>query len=186
MFDHDHKFTNSYADRSAAIVSHTWYTKNLPLIVSTSIRGLTGGRLGGVIGGVLAIFVLVFCISSHWIYSRLQKRREKDRADLPHHLSSGGSQAPTLVQSSHLVSPPPSESLPTAAPVPNLEAPLPPHNSLPGHNIHSSARPLPSTPSASSQLPQSTKVLDQQVQPETRTDNRSNKSKVVINFTSRH
>ena len=145
--------------------------------------------MGGVIGGVLAILVLVFCISSHWIYSRLQKRREKDGADLPHHVSSGSSQEPTLVQSSHLVSLPPSKSLPTAAPVPNLKAPLPPLNSLPGHNIHfsaSPASPLPPMPSASSQLPQSTKVLDQPAQSEMKIDNRSEKSKVVINFNPRH
>ena len=143
----------------------------------------------GIIGGVLAFFFLVVCISSYWMRSVLKKRQEMGGAGLPLHTSSVGSQSSTLVQTqrSHLVSPPPSESsVPTAVPVPNLEAPLPPHNSLPGHNIHSSARPLPSTPSASSQLPQSTKVLDQQVQPETRIDNRSNKSKVVINFTSRH
>ena len=154
---------------------------------SSSSPGLTGGSLS-IIGGVLAFLFLVVCISSYWMRSMLKKQQEMGGAELPLHTSSVGSQSSTLVQTqrSHLVSPPPSESsVPTTVPVPNLEAPLPSPNLLPGHNIYSSASPLPPTSLASSQFSQSTKIPDQH---ETgyRIDNRSNKSKVVFNFTSRH
>ena len=127
-----------------------------------SNRGLTGGRLGGIIGGVLAIFVLVFCTSSHWIYSTLQKRREKDGAKLTHHVSSGGSQSSTLVQISPPVSPP-GPPLPAAA-------------------SHSSTIPPLPVPSLSSHFPHLTTMPNQAPQPDAgiRIDARSTGSNVTF------
>ena len=149
-----------------------------------SNRSLTDASLGGIVGGVLAFFLLVFAILSFWMRSVLQKREEKDGAKLPLHGCSVGSQSPTLVQSSHPVSLPP--SFPTAAF--SLSPTL-----LPGNGFHSSsASPLPPTPPPpTSQSSHLTKIPDQQAQQPERNfsiniDARSSGSKVVFDIASRH